>query len=137
MNVQIPTRLLRLAREKAGVSQTTLAAELGVNASVVSRLEASEQADGKMAERYLGALKSDFAHGIVDFFSNRWRHIERPDFLHPDRAVLWDAERALQTLEEFEKSDQFDSILQDPFTNLHNNIVSEVDLKRQKKHKIE
>src|SRR5439155_9604344 len=104
MNVQIPTHLLRLAREKAGASQTSVAAELGVNASVVSRLESSEQADSKMAERYLGALKSDFAKEIIAFFSDRWRHIERPGFLHPDRPVLWDAERALQTLEQFEKS---------------------------------
>lgn len=136
MNVQIPTHLLRLARERAGVNQTSLAAELGVNASVVSRLEASEQADGKMAERYLGALKSDFANEIVGFFSDRWRHIERPDFLHPDRSVLWDAERALQTLETFEKSDQFDPILQDPLTKLRNRIVSEVDFIRHKEHGI-
>ena len=74
---------------KGRAGQTILAAELGVNASVVSRLEASEQADRKMAERYLGALKSDFANEIIAFFSDRWRHIERPDFLHPDRSVLW------------------------------------------------
>lgn len=136
MNGQIPTHLLRLAREKAGASQTTLAAELGVNASVVSRLEASEQADGKMAERYLGALKSDLAKEMIAFFSERWRHIDRPDFLHPDRAVMWDAERALQTLEEFEKSDQFDAILQDPLTKLRNRIISEVDFIRHKEHGI-
>jgi hypothetical protein len=136
MNGQIPTLLLKLAREKAGANQTVLAAELGVNASVVSRLEASEQADGKMAERYLVALKSDFANEIVVFYSDRWRHIERPDFLHPDRAVLWNAERALQTLEAFEKSDQFDPILQDPLTKLRNRIVSEVDFIRHKEHGI-
>jgi hypothetical protein len=113
-----------------------VAAELGVNASVVSRLEGSEQADSKMAERYLGVLQSDFAKEIIAFFSDRWRHIERPDFLHPDRPVLWDAERALQTLEEFEKSDQFDAILQDPLTKLRNRIVSEVDFIRQKEHGI-
>jgi transcriptional regulator with XRE-family HTH domain len=136
MNGQIPTHLLRLAREKAGASQTTLAAELGVNASVVSRLEASEQADGKMAERYLGALKSDLAKEMIAFFSERWRHIDRPDFLHPDRAVMWDAECALQTLAEFEKSDQFDAILQDPLTKLRNRIISEVDFIRHKEHGI-
>lgn len=136
MNVQIPTHLLRLAREKAGASQTSLAAELGVNASVVSRLEASEQADGKMAERYLGALKSDFAKDVITFFSDRWRHIERPDFLHPERGVLWDAERALQTLEAFEKGEQFDAILQDPLTKLRNRIVSEVDFIRHMEHGI-
>jgi transcriptional regulator with XRE-family HTH domain len=136
MNGQIPTHLLRLAREKAGASQTSLATELGVNASVVSRLEASEQADGKMAERYLGALKSDLANEIIAFFSDRWRHIERPDFLHPDRAIMWDAERALQTLESFEKSSQFDPILGDPLTKLRNRIISEVDYIRHKEHGI-
>jgi transcriptional regulator with XRE-family HTH domain len=136
MNGQIPTHLLRLAREKAGASQTSLATELGVNASVVSRLEASEQADGKMAERYLGALKSDLANEIIAFFSDRWRHIERPDFLHPDRAIMWDAERALQTLGSFEKSSQFDPILGDPLTKLRNRIISEVDYIRHKEHGI-
>lgn len=136
MNGQIPTNLLRLARDKAGLSQTSLAVELGVNASVVSRLEASDQADAKMAERYLGALKSNLANEIIAFFSDRWRHIERPDFLHPDRAVMWDAERALQTLETFEKSLQFDTILQDPLTKLRNRIIAEVDFIRHKEHGI-
>jgi transcriptional regulator with XRE-family HTH domain len=136
MNAQVPTSLLRLAREKAGVSQAGLASELSVNASVVSRLEASEHADGKMAERYLTALKSDLANEIVSFFSDRWRHIERPDFLHPDRSIMWDAERALQRLEAFEKSSQFDAILHDPLTKLRNRIISEVDFIRQREHGI-
>ena len=136
MNGQIPTHLLRVARDQAGLSQTSLAVELGVNASVVSRLEASDHADAKMAERYLGALKSDLANEIIVFYSDRWRHIERPDFLHPDRAVMWDAERALQTLEAFEQSPQFDSILQDPLTKLRNRIVAEVDFIRHKEHGI-
>jgi transcriptional regulator with XRE-family HTH domain len=136
MSGQIPTNLLRLAREKAGLSQANVALELGVNASVVSRLEASDQADAKMAGRYLGVLKSELANEIIAFFSDRWRHIERPDFQHPDRAVIWDAERALQTLETFEKSSQFDSILEDPLRKLRTRIVSEVDFIRQKEHGI-
>jgi hypothetical protein len=113
-----------------------LALELGVNASVVSRLEASEQADAKMAERYLRALKSDLAEEIIAFFTDRWRHIERPDFLHPDRIIMWDAERALQTLSTFEKGSQFDAILRDPLTKLRERIVSEVDFIRHKEHGI-
>lgn len=136
MNGQIPTNVLRMARESSGLSQASLAQELGVNASVVSRLEASEQADGKMAERYLRALKTELANEIISFFSDRWRHIERPEFTHPDREVMWDAERALQTLEEFEKSPIFDPILQTPLTNLRNRIVSEVEFIRQKEHGI-
>jgi transcriptional regulator with XRE-family HTH domain len=133
---QIPTQLLRMAREKSGLSQANLAVELGVNASVVSRLESSEQADAKMAERYLAALKTDLAKEIAAFFSERWRHIERPDFLHPDRAIMWNAEHALHTLDVFERSSQFDPILQDPLTKLRNRIILEVDFIRQKEHGI-
>lgn len=136
MDGQIPTNVLRFAREKSGLNQTALAAELTVNASVVSRLEASEHADGKMAERYLRALKTDLAGEIIDFFSGRWRHIERPDFLHPDRAVMWDAEHALQRLEAFEKAPEFDAILQDPLTKLRNRLIAEVDFIRHKEHGI-
>lgn len=136
MEGQIPTHLLKLARETASISQAALASELAVNASVVSRLEASDHADAKMAERYLRAIKSDLAEEIIAFYSDRWRHIERPDFLHPDRAVLWSAERALQTLEAFEKSDQFDAILQDPMAKLRTRIVSEVDFVRHREHGI-
>jgi hypothetical protein len=45
---------------------------------------------------------------------------------------LWDAERALQTLETFENSDQFDPILQDQLTKLRNRIISEVDFIRHR-----
>lgn len=136
INEQVPTKILRMTREQSELSQTNLAAELGVNASVVSRLEASEQADGKMAERYLRALKTPLADDIIAFFSGRWRHIERPDFLHPDRTVMWDAEHALQILETFERSSQFDPILQAPLTKLRNRIIAEVDFIRHREHGI-
>lgn len=131
---QIQTSLLRMAREESGLSQANLAAELGVSASVVSRLETSERADAKMAERYLRALKTDLASEIIRFFSDKWRHLERPDFQHPERQVIWEAERALQTLERFEKDPQFDKILRDPLTKLRDRIISEVDFIRHMEH---
>lgn len=136
MDGQIPTSILRMARENAGLNQASLAAELGVSASVVSRLETSERADGKMAQRYLTALKTDLASEIIGFFSDKWRHIERPEFQHPQRKVIWDAERALQALEAFEKGPQFDPILHDPLTKLRSRILSEVDFVRHTEHGI-
>ncbi|WP_377811143.1 helix-turn-helix transcriptional regulator (plasmid) [Azospirillum sp. A29] len=136
MDGQIPTSLLRMAREKSGMSQGALAAELGVSGSVVSRLESSDRADGKMAQRYLVALKTELAAEIIQFFTDRWRHIERPDFLHPERDVIWSAERALQALAEFENDAQFDVILRDPLTQLRARILSEVDFVRHMEHGI-
>nr|USU31078.1 helix-turn-helix domain-containing protein [Methylobacterium sp. OTU13CASTA1] len=125
-----------MAREKSGLSQTAVAGELGVSASVLSRLEASDFADGKMAQRYLMALKTELASDIIAFYSDRWRHIERPDFIHPERHAMWEAEKTLQSLEAFEKSSQFDSILQDPLTKLRSRIMSEVEFVRHTEHGI-
>lgn len=134
MDGQIQTSLLRMARENSGLNQANLAIELGVSASVVSRLESSERADGKMAQRYLAALKTDLAAEIIEFYSTKWRHLERPDFQHPERSTIWNAERALQTLEAFERDPQFDKILRDPLTKLRDRIISEVDFIRHTEH---
>lgn len=134
MDGQVQTSLLRMARESSGLNQASLATELGVSASVVSRLESSERADGKMAQRYLAALKTELAAEIIEFYSTKWRHLERPDFQHPERQTIWNAERALQTLEAFEKDPQFDKILRDPLTKLRDRIISEVDFIRHTEH---
>ena len=136
MDDQIPTALIRLARDASKVRQTDLAAKLGVSASVLSRLEASDTADAKMAKRYLEALGTALAKEIIEFHARRWRHLDRPDFRHPEREAIWAAELALQTLEAFEKSDDFDQILQNPLTNLRKRLMSEVDFIRHTEHGI-
>lgn len=136
MDGQVETALLRTAREAAGYSQASLATELGVSASVVSRLESSERADGKMAQRYLAALDTELAREMIDFHTDKWKHTERPRFDHPQRAVLWQAERALQALEDFEKDADFESILQEPLNKLRNRLLSEADFIRHTEHGI-
>lgn len=136
MDGQVDTILLRTAREAAGLSQSNLASTLGVSPSVVSRLESSERADGKMAERYLTALNTDLAREMMQFHGDRWKHTERPRFDHPQRFVLWQAERALQALEKFEKDAAFDSILQEPLNKLRSRLLAEVDFIRHTEHGI-
>lgn len=104
--------------------------------SIVSRLEGTEFADPKMAQRYLGAIETPLADQIVAYYGQRWRFIERPLFTHPQHEVIWNAERALQLLDEFENSAQFDSILQDPLSKLRNRILSETEFIRQNEHGI-
>lgn len=136
MDDQIPTTLLRMARDESKVRQADLAASLGVSPSVLSRLEASESADPKMAKRYLDALGTPLGEAIVEFFSRKWFHLSRPDFRHPEREAIWAAEQALQTLEAFEKSDDFDPILQNPLNNLRKRLFSDVDFIRHTEHGI-
>jgi transcriptional regulator with XRE-family HTH domain len=136
MDDQIPTSLMRMARDDSKVRQTDLAVKLGVSASVLSRLESSETADAKMARRYLEAIDTDLGKEIVAFFERRWRHLNRPDFRHPDRETIWAAEQALQKLDAFEKSGDFDQILQNPLNNLRKRISADVDFVRHTEHGI-
>ena len=89
-----------------------------------------------MAERYLGALQSDLGNEIITSFSESWQHLERPDFFHPDREVMWEAECALQRLKTFADSAQFDPILQRPLTKVRERIIKEVEFIRQQDHSI-
>lgn len=136
MEDQIPTALLRMARDQSKIRQADLASELGVSASVLSRLEASETADAKMAARYLEALGTPLATEIITFFARRWRHLDRPDFRHPNREPIWAAEQALQKLDAFEQSEEFDQILQNPLGNLRKRLIAEVDFIRHTEHSI-
>lgn len=136
MTSSIPTSLLKIAREAAKLSQTQLAVALKVAPSIVSRLESSEQADAQIAGKYLDAVGTEQASQIIHFYKDKWRHIERPSFLHPEREVLWGAERALQSLDQFERSAEFDAILQDPLDRLRNRIVTETEFIRQMEHGI-
>lgn len=137
MESQIPTALLRMAREKSGSRQADVAAKLGVSAAVLSRLESADSADAKMAKRYLQVLDTEFGNAIIEFYGHRWFHLDRPEFLHPDRETIWKAEQAMQRLDAFEKNTiEFDKILQNPLNNLRKRIMLEVDFIRHTEHGI-
>jgi transcriptional regulator with XRE-family HTH domain len=136
MTQMIPTSVLKLARDRADMSQTDLASVLEVAPSVVSRLEASEHADQQMASRYLSAVNTPLAREIVNFYKERWRCIERPSFTHPERQALRDAELAMQSLDEFERTPQFDPILKDPVQRLRSRLASETEFLRHLEHGI-
>ena len=134
INTQVPINLVKMARQAAGLSQTDLAQRLKVSPSVISRLESTEFTDGQMARRYLAAVDTDLASGVVNFYEQAWRFTERPHFLHPARDALWAAEDALRVLDEFERSEQFDEILGDPLSKLRNRITTEADFVRHVEH---
>lgn len=123
--MSVPTAALRKAREKAGIKQGQMAKLLGVSSnSVVSRLEKTEETDWPMAERYLRAIGTEDSLAILEFYSRHWRISRRPDFRHPDRDALWNAELALQSLEVFEADKEFDALLSAPLSFIRSTLLS-------------
>jgi transcriptional regulator with XRE-family HTH domain len=130
----VPTAALKKAREAANINQTEMAQRLGVSSnSVVSRMEKSETTDQAMAERYLKAIGTDQSLAMLDYYSREWKLSKRPDFKHPNRDGLWEAETALQSLEAFE-SGEFDALLSEPLNFLRNSLLSTADYVWQTDH---
>lgn len=132
----IPTTILKRAREEAGVKQADMGERLGVSASVVSRLEKSEQTDHTMARRYLEALGTDTSRAILEFYGREWRISSRPNYDHPQANDLWAAEGALQRLEEFEKSEDYDALLAAPLALVRGNLVATTEFVTNVDHSI-
>lgn len=121
---EIPTLVLRTARENAGFTQSSLAPRLGVTPSVVSRMEKAEFTDRSVAWRYLEAIGSAEGEQIKEFYNRPWTQSERSSFLHPDRDTLWQIEESLQTLAEFEAKPDFDGILSRPLNSLRSRLLA-------------
>ena len=133
----IPTAALRKARENAGIKQGEMAKRLGVSSnSVVSRLEKSDYTDFQMADRYLRAIGTEDSLAILDFYSRDWRISKRPDFRHPDRERLWQAELSLQKLEEFEADEEFDELLAAPLRFIREALETTADYVGRKDHSL-
>ncbi|MBN9594905.1 MAG: helix-turn-helix transcriptional regulator [Afipia sp.] len=122
----IPTNVLRRAREEAGLKQNDVAVRLDVSGSVISRLEKAAITDDMMARRYLKALGTDTGSAIIQFYEREWRITDRPSFYHPDREHLWSAEEALQRLDVFSKSNDYDPLLDVPFTKIKSGLEGAV-----------
>lgn len=122
----IPTNVLRRAREEAGLKQNDVAVRLDVSGSVISRLEKAAITDEMMARRYLKALQTDVGSAIIEYYERDWRVTDRPSFYHPDREHLWAAEMALQQLDRFSKSTDYDPLLDIPFAKIRSGLEGSV-----------
>ncbi|WP_157999225.1 helix-turn-helix domain-containing protein [Mesorhizobium amorphae] len=124
MTNEIPTVVLRTARENAGYTQSSLAPRLGITPSVVSRMEKAEFTERNVAWRYLDAVESTEGTEIKEFYDRRWTQSERPSFLHPDRDTLWQIEQSLHSLAAFEAKPDFDPILGRPLNSLRSRLLA-------------
>lgn len=132
--MSVPTMVLKRAREDAGLKQTAMAERLSVSGSVISRLERSEMTDEAMARRYLEAVATSASRDILEFYGREWRLSERPTVLHPDREALWAGEQALQRLDLFERSADYDALLAVPLSQIRLNIETSAAFLGQTDH---
>ena len=133
--MSVPTTALRKARENAGLNQGEMAKLLGVSSnSVISRMEKTEVTDQSTAERYLRAIGTEDSMAMLEFYSREWKVSKRPEFRHPNRAVLWKAEAALQELAAFESSADFDQLLTSPLNFIRDTLSATAEYVGQTDH---
>jgi len=81
--------------------------------SVLSKLERATEAEPEVAARYLSAVDTDLARGVVEYYARPWRQTPPPSFLHPDAETLWLIDQTLKDLDAFE-AENGDPVLRGP-----------------------
>lgn len=93
---------LAALREEAGVTQAQLAKKMTVSPAQVSRIEGNDKnITREDLDSFLAALGTSRAREFKQFLKQNWKELTRPEFDHPDREQLWDAELALQEITAF------------------------------------
>ena len=91
-------------RNELQVSQSAVAAQVGLDQSRMSRMEKGEISNGSDVIRIIDALAnlgSNDARRYKEFLYKHWRHVEQPDFWNPDVACIALAEETLSQIEDF------------------------------------
>jgi len=97
-STSLPSQI-QILREKAGVSQTKLANQLGFTASKISRLETGElNLDSVTAGKIARSIATPDSISFAEYLSFDWTELDQPWFNHPSLEVLQRSERALQRL---------------------------------------
>lgn len=92
-------KYLSMVRELAGMSQSHLARSVTFSTATLSRIESGEkEATAEEIAAMLGAIGTDEAMKLAEFLAQTWDFVERPEFDHPEREALWEANLALSKL---------------------------------------
>ena len=132
----VPQEVLGHVREKARMSQAAIATAMGTVPSVLSKLQRAEEVEAEVASRYLGAIGTELATEVQEFYSRPWRATAPPSFLHPDREVLWQIDGALGDLLEFEKSPKYHPILRGPIDLLRGELQASLQYLSRREHTV-
>lgn len=88
-------------RDKAGLKQNELAQKVTWSSAVLSRVESGERAvSADELNSILDAIGTEEARQFQKIAGRIWRKLQKPPLGHPDESLLWEAEQALQRVEE-------------------------------------
>jgi transcriptional regulator with XRE-family HTH domain len=97
--VQLGRRLAQL-REQTGLEQDDLAVRIGWSQTLLAQVEAGERGlsddELKILLKVIGTAE---ALELATVLERTWKHLPHPALDHPDRHLLWAAERLSATLE--------------------------------------
>lgn len=136
MSHPIPAEVLKFVREDAQLSQSALATRMKTVASVISKVEKAEEAERELADRYLRAIGTPLSELVMEFYAREWRHEAPPSYLHPDREILWEVDRALTALQEFEQGPNNHPILRGPVDLLKAELNTNARFLRRRDHTV-
>jgi transcriptional regulator with XRE-family HTH domain len=92
-------KYVSMVREAAGMSQSQLAQAVTFSTATLSRIESGEkEVSTEEIAAMLGAIGTDEAIKLAEFLAEKWDVVDRPEFDHPDRKALWEANCALGKL---------------------------------------
>ncbi len=94
-------RYLARLRVRAGLKQNELAQKVTWSAAVLSRVESGDRpVSTEDLNSILEAIGTEEALGFRKRAGRDWKITRRPPLGHPDEQLLWEAEKALQRIEE-------------------------------------
>ena len=94
-------KYLARLRDNAGIKQNELAKKVTWSPAVLSRVESGERAvSSEELNSILEAIGTEDALEFRETTGREWRQLQKPPLGHPDESMLWQAEEALQSIEE-------------------------------------
>lgn len=90
-------RYLATVREAAGLTQSQLAQAVTFSTATLSRIESGDKlASYEDISALLKAIGTPKAAELTEFLNQEWDEVTRPEFDHPNRGALWEANLALR-----------------------------------------
>ena len=135
-SIEVGAYLARL-REKAGLKQNELASKVTWSPAVLSRVESGERPlSVEERDSILEAIGTEEALGFKETVERVWRHLPRPRLGHPDEAILWKAEQALEKVTERAESPEIKNVIAKRLETFLSEINSAAGLVLKTEHNV-
>ena len=124
-------------RDKAGLKQNELAQKVTWSSAVLSRVESGERVvSTDELNSILDAIGTEEARQFRKTADRIWRKLEKPPLGHPSESLLWEAEQALQSVEELSMKPDIKNIFVKRLEEFHDELGSAASLVLGTEHSV-